>query len=109
VFVAKNCHRWQRRWTICGRSISGRSGWRRRLRRSIRLLKVSSGDDRRAHHLKEIGRCGGEADPLGCTIQTRKSSAKRLHGSEVFEIVFRAITHVEEVDIRKRKVFYVPL
>ena len=105
IFITQDNHRWQRRWCISGRSIAGgccRSGW---LRRTIRLLKVSARDERTTHHLKEIGRHRSHAHSLGPAIQSRKSGAKRIDGSEILEIVFRSVAQVKKVGVRKRKIF----
>ena len=78
-------------------------GWRSWLRRAIRILKVAARDDRATHHLKEIGRYRGHADPLRRAVQTRKSEAKRIDGSEILEIVFCAVAQVEKVGVGKRE------
>src|SRR5687767_11431759 len=111
VLVAQNNHRRQGRWRggICSRrSVSGGRRWRRRLRHSIRFLKVSTGDDRPAHHLKEVGRYRGSANSLRRSVQTRKSEAKRIDRHEIFETVFCAVAQVVKVGIRNGKVFDVP-
>src|ERR1041385_262235 len=105
IVVAQDCHRRQRWRRVSCWSIPIRHYG---VRRAVGFLEVSATDDRTAHHLKEVRRHRSHAHSLRRTVQTGKSSAKRLHGSEVFEVVFGAVTQVEEIDVGKRKVLHVP-
>ena len=91
-----------------GRRVAGGCCWWRRLRRAIRFLKVSARDDRASHHLKEVSRYRGHSDPLRRAVQTGKSGAKRIDGSEILEIVFCAVAQVEKVGVGKGKIFDIP-
>src|ERR1051326_7105941 len=87
IFVTQNHKRRQLRWRISRRSIARLRGWGRRLRRAVRVLKVSTRDDRSAHHVKEICRNGGRADALRRTVQRGQSEAKGVNGSEIFIVI----------------------
>src|SRR6185503_21291778 len=110
IFVAQYCHCRQLRLLLCvsSRSITGRRSWWRLLRRSVRFLKVTTRDDRRSHHLKEVRRHCSDADALRHAVQCRKRDTTRIDRGEVLEIVFCAVAQVEEVDVGQRKVFDIP-
>jgi hypothetical protein len=77
------------------------------LRHTVSFLEVAAKHDGRAHEAEEIGGNAGETDLFRSAIGLGHGTTAGGDGAEILERVLGAVTEVEEIGVRYRKVLHV--